>query len=134
MGTPPAWSLAMRSRSMSVQTTSCPASARQAPVTSPTYPHPMTERRKGKPPSTELNSATASRFPSALGIVRDTRKRKKSFLFAASSSSLAGRQRCSGDFGLDWEQNLQPILQLQRERHPRASDYNFSIEETRTRV
>src|SRR5690242_1835066 len=46
MGTPPALSLAMRSASISVQTTSWPASARQAPVTSPTYPHPMTESRK----------------------------------------------------------------------------------------
>src|SRR5712664_211541 len=54
MGTPPALSLAMRSRSMSVQTTSCPASARQAPVTKPTYPQPMTERRKKGSPWDEL--------------------------------------------------------------------------------
>src|SRR5882724_228228 len=40
----------MRSRSMSVHTTSCPASARQAPVTKPTYPQPMTERRKTSSP------------------------------------------------------------------------------------
>src|SRR5262249_46296035 len=36
----------MRSASISVQKTSCPASARQAPVTKPTYPQPMTQRRK----------------------------------------------------------------------------------------
>src|SRR5260370_42354555 len=39
---------------MSVQTTSCPASARHAPVTRPTYPQPMTERRKTNPPFDEL--------------------------------------------------------------------------------
>src|SRR6267378_3782408 len=44
----------MRSRSMSVQTTSCPASARQAPVTKPTYPQPMTERRKTSSPWDDL--------------------------------------------------------------------------------
>src|SRR5882672_2131387 len=54
IGTPPALSLAMRSRSMSVQTTSCPASARQAPVTKPTYPQPMTERRKTSSPWDDL--------------------------------------------------------------------------------
>src|ERR1700676_4000235 len=32
----------MRDASLSVATTSCPASARQLPDTSPTYPHPMT--------------------------------------------------------------------------------------------
>src|SRR5262249_10475660 len=31
---------------MSVQITSCPASAKQAPVTKPTYPQPITDRRK----------------------------------------------------------------------------------------
>src|SRR5260370_41022236 len=50
MGTPPSFSLAILSLSMSVQTTSCPASARHAPVTRPTYPQPMTERRKKDSP------------------------------------------------------------------------------------
>ena len=36
----------MRRSSISVQMTSCPASARHAPVTNPTYPQPITERRK----------------------------------------------------------------------------------------
>jgi len=45
MGTWPAFNFAMRSASTSVQMTSCPASARQAPVTRPTYPQPITVRR-----------------------------------------------------------------------------------------
>lgn len=73
----------MRSRSMSVQTTSCPASARQAPVTSPTYPHPMTERRKGKPPSTEPR---AFRVPLVLCAIQEKEK---------SPSYLQNRHRLS---------------------------------------
>src|SRR5215471_18518972 len=46
MGTWPAFSWAMRPASMSVHITWCPASARQAPVTKPTYPQPITDRRK----------------------------------------------------------------------------------------
>src|SRR5712671_2133137 len=42
MGILPACSVAMRDASLSVATTSCPASARQLPETSPTYPHPIT--------------------------------------------------------------------------------------------
>src|SRR5215469_3208995 len=45
MGTLPALSCAMRFSSMSVQNTSWPAAARHAPVTSPTYPHPITVKR-----------------------------------------------------------------------------------------
>src|SRR5579862_3347536 len=50
MGSLPAWSMAMRPASTSVATTSWPAYPRQPPVTSPTYPHPITARRKGSPP------------------------------------------------------------------------------------
>src|ERR1700756_4642127 len=42
MGILPACNVAMREASLSVATTSCPASARQLPETSPTYPHPIT--------------------------------------------------------------------------------------------
>src|SRR6266852_8458399 len=42
MGIFPACKVAMRDASLSVATTSCPASARQLPETSPTYPHPIT--------------------------------------------------------------------------------------------
>src|SRR5208283_2365860 len=42
MGTFPAFNWSMRFSSISVQCTSWPAAARQAPVTSPTYPHPIT--------------------------------------------------------------------------------------------
>src|SRR5260370_2023789 len=42
MGMLPACSVAMRDGSLSVATTSGPASARQLPETSPTYPHPIT--------------------------------------------------------------------------------------------
>src|SRR5215469_2581305 len=45
MGTLPALSCAIRFSSMSVQNTSWPAAARHAPVTSPTYPHPITVKR-----------------------------------------------------------------------------------------
>src|SRR5579864_1438775 len=38
----PAWSVAILALSLSVATTSCPASARQLPDTSPTYPQPIT--------------------------------------------------------------------------------------------
>src|SRR5579863_2016667 len=42
MGIFPACSAAIRARSLSVAITSCPASARQLPDTSPTYPQPIT--------------------------------------------------------------------------------------------
>src|SRR5258706_11225700 len=42
MGILPACSVAMRAASLSVAPTSCPASARQLPETSPTSPHPIT--------------------------------------------------------------------------------------------
>src|SRR5579863_8928148 len=42
MGIFPACSVAIRARSLSVAITSCPASARQLPDTSPTYPQPIT--------------------------------------------------------------------------------------------
>src|ERR1700693_5483757 len=50
MGSLPAWSMAMRPASTSVATTSCPAYDKQPPVTSPTYPHPITAKRKRGPP------------------------------------------------------------------------------------
>src|ERR1700741_4684443 len=46
MGTPPAFNCAIRAASISVHITSWPASARHAPVTSPTYPHPITDKCK----------------------------------------------------------------------------------------
>src|SRR6266436_1848883 len=45
MGTTPAFSEAMRSGSLSVQTTWWPSSAKHVPVTKPTYPQPITEIR-----------------------------------------------------------------------------------------
>src|SRR6516225_2053908 len=43
MGTRPAWSVLTFASSLSTQITLWPTSAKQAPVTSPTYPEPMIE-------------------------------------------------------------------------------------------
>src|SRR5215469_1402284 len=133
MGTPPAWSLAMRSRSMSVHTTSCPASARQAPVTSPTYPHPMTERRNGKPPSTELNGQQPARFlvPLVLCAIQEKEK-SPSYLRRRRLFSLVGKAAPAFAAGLGAE--LRTHLATATRAAPLASDYNSSMQETRTRV
>src|SRR6516164_2973677 len=53
----------MRLSSISVQKTSWPAAARHAPVTSPTYPHPITVKRTLISPNHSADGVDSVLFP-----------------------------------------------------------------------
>src|SRR5947209_91022 len=115
MGTSPSWRRRILSASMSIQTTSLPRSAKQAPVTRPTYPVPMTaifmtNDCREQPPTTAIFRSIEVPMPgdvrrSGNGIDEDW-------------NELAARDDAGGQAASDVTVGLQSAAALQLDAGP----------------
>src|ERR1700691_3852042 len=103
MGSFPARRVTILDSSLSVQVTSCPISAKQAPVTKPTYPQPITEIRKIRISPAWIPLPTlaqnARRLPYAVLLVKQPCDEKSRGYDHSDSSELPWRSNLRGRVG-----------------------------------